>query len=288
MGRFSYAFLKAAALVASIALTVPAVAEESQSASPPPGAQVLFDGKSLAGWVSLNGKPAGWTVKDGYIEVGPRKGDIMTDKKFGPDFKLHVEFWLPLMADKTGQARANSGVYLQGRYEVQVLDSYNNKTYPDGACGALYKILTPSKNASKPPEQWQTYDIDFHAPRVDAAGKVTKKGRITVVQNGETIIDNGEFDRPTDGAMDKNMRAPGPIRLQDHGALVRFRNIWLVQSDATTAPTKPSTLPPVAASPACPCPDPVVIIYPASSGCLPCPCPEPVSDTRRGHGRRYR
>jgi 3-keto-disaccharide hydrolase len=195
--------------------------------APPAGATVLFDGKSLEGWTGKNGQPATWKVEDGYMEVVPGKGDIRTAKEFGPDFKLHVEFWLPLMADKHGQARANSGVYLQGRYEVQVLDSYMNETYPDGVCGALYGILKPSKNANKPPEQWQTYDLTFKSPRVDGDGKVTTKGELTVVQNGETIIDKGQFDKVTGGAMDEKMGYSGPIRLQDHGCKVRFRNIWL-------------------------------------------------------------
>src|SRR5262249_23069719 len=151
-------------------------------------------------------------------EVG--KGDIRTKETFGPDFQLHVEFWLPLMADKKDQARANSGVYLQGRYEVQVLDSYMNTTYPKGECAALYGILGTSKNANKPPEQWQTYDITFRAPRVDDQGKVTKAGVLTVVFNGETVIDNGPFDRVTGGAFDNKIGTPGPIRLQDHGCKV--------------------------------------------------------------------
>jgi hypothetical protein len=194
---------------------------------PPEGAVVLFSGKDLSGWVSKSGEPAKWKLADGYMEVIPGTGDIATEKKFGPDFQIHVEFWLPLMANAKGQARANSGVYIQGRYEIQVLDSYMNSTYPDGACGALYKIIAPSKNASKPPEQWQTYDITFRAPRVDESGKVTQKGEVTVVQNGETIIDHGTFDRVTYGASDEKLGEPGPIRLQDHGCKVRYRNIWL-------------------------------------------------------------
>ncbi len=195
--------------------------------APPEGAIVLFNGKNLDGWLGRNDQPAAWKVENGYMEVVPRQGNIRTAKTFGPDFKLHVEFWLPLMADKHGQARANSGVYLQGRYEIQVLDSYMNDTYPDGACGALYKILTPSKNASKPPEQWQTYDITFKAPRVDSEGKVTAPGELTVVQNSETIIDKGHFDKVTGGAMDEKLGNSGPILLQDHGCKVRFRNIWI-------------------------------------------------------------
>jgi hypothetical protein len=194
---------------------------------PPKDAIVLFDGKSLDGWVGADGQPAPWKVENGYMEVVPGKHDIRTTKEFGPDFKLHAEFWLPLMADKTGQARANSGIYLQGRYEVQVLDSYMNDTYPDGVCGALYGILKPSKNANKPPEQWQTYDMTFKSPRVDEQGKVTTKGELTIVFNGETIIDKGQFDKVTGGAMDDKMGNPGPIRLQDHGCKDRFRNIWI-------------------------------------------------------------
>ena len=213
-----------------LALTPQMRADDKKDSEPkpaPPGAIVLFDGKDLSGWVARKGNgPAQWKVENGYMEVVPKTGDILTKAKFG-DFQLHVEFWLPLMAKATGQARANSGVYLQGRYEIQVLDSYNNDTYPDGAAGALYKIIAPSKNASKPPEQWQTYDITFRAPRVDAQGKVTEKGVVTVVHNGVTVIDNGLFDHPTGGEIDNQLGSPGPILLQDHGNKVRFRNIWL-------------------------------------------------------------
>ncbi len=161
----------------------------------------------------------------------PGKGDIKTKQKFGPDFQLHVEFWLPLMAKAKGQGRANSGVYLQGRYEIQVLDSYMNDTYANGSVGALYGIIAPDKEAQqkavKPPEQWNTYDITFKAPRVDDKGKVVEKGHVTVVLNGVTIINDGRFDKVTGGAMDDKIGEPGPIRLQDHGNTVRYRNIWL-------------------------------------------------------------
>jgi hypothetical protein len=197
--------------------------------APPPGAIVLFDGKDLSGWVTRAGKPAPWKVEAGYMEV--QGGDIMTKQKFGPDFRVHVEFWLPLMPEAKGQARANSGVYLQGRYEVQVLDSYHNETYANGSVGALYLLITPDKEAQqkaiRPPEQWQTYDITFHAPRVDDQGKVATKGRLTVVLNGVTIINNGEFDRVTGGAIDNKLGTPGPILLQDHHCKVRYRNLWL-------------------------------------------------------------
>ena len=196
---------------------------------PAPGAIVLFNGKDLSGWVTRSGKPAAWKVEDGDMEV--QGGDIMTRERFGPDFQLHVEFWLPLMAQAKGQARANSGVFLQGRYEIQVLDSYHNDTYADGSVGALYRLIAPNPAAQqmaiRPPEQWNSYDLTFHAPRVDAQGKVTEKGHVTVVQNGVTVIDNGAFDAVTGGALDEKIGEPGPLRLQDHGNRVRYRNIWL-------------------------------------------------------------
>ena len=217
-------------LLASAAARAEDKKEKDQSAKPPKGATVLFDGKDLSNWVSGN-KPAAWKVEDGYFEVAPGKGDIKTKDTFGPDFKVHVEFWLPLMEKAKGQARANSGVYLQGRYEIQVLDSYMNETYDDGSVGALYKIIAPDKEAQKkavkPPEQWNTYDITFHAPRVDDKGKVTEKGRVTVVLNGVTLIDDGKFDQVTGGAQDDKIGTPGPLRLQDHGCKVRYRNIWI-------------------------------------------------------------
>ena len=209
-----------------------ACAEDKKDETPkaaPKGAKVLFDGKDLSGWTTRDGKPAMWNVEDGYMEV--KGGDIMTKDKFGPDFRLHTEFWLPLMADKKDQARANSGVYLQGRYEIQVLDSYKNDTYANGSVGALYGIIAPDKEAQqkavKPPEQWNTYDITFRSPRVDDCGKVTENGRLTVVLNGVTLIDDGKFDRVTGGAIDNKLGEPGPLLLQDHGCKVRYRNIWI-------------------------------------------------------------
>jgi hypothetical protein len=209
-----------------------ASAEDVKSTPPPAGAKVLFDGKNLEGWVMQKGNaPPAWRLDDGSLECKPGSGSILTTEKFGPDFQLHVEFWLPLMKDAKGQGRSNSGVYLQGRYEIQVLDSYMNDTYPDGSVGALYQILTPDleaqKKAVKPPEQWNAYDITFRAPRVDAAGKVTEKGQVTVVLNGVTLIDKGQFDKTTGGAIDQKLGESGPILLQDHGNKIRFRNIWL-------------------------------------------------------------
>jgi hypothetical protein len=226
------------ALISALVLTCgggPATPSPAQS-SPPPGAVVLFNGNDLSAWVKKrSGKPADWKVENGYVEVVPNRGNIVTRERFG-DFQLHVEFWVPLMADRKGQQRGNSGIFLQGRYEIQVLDSYHNPTYADGACGALYKIIAPSTNASKPPEEWQTFDITFRAPRVDEHRTVKEKGEVTVVHNGVTVIDRGRFDHVTDvlyhSSVDENQGTPGPLMLQDHYCKVRYRNIWLKPLEA--------------------------------------------------------
>jgi len=204
------------------------VQKSSLLKAPPKGATVLFNAKDkdLSGWTTLKGEVAEWKIKDDYMEVVPGKGNIRTKETFGPDFLLHVEFWIPLMADKKDQARGNSGVYLQGRYEIQVLDSYMNDTYKGGECAAMYLLVPTMKNAWKPPEQWQTYDITVRSPRVDGTSKVTEKGHVTVVQNGEIVTD-GYFDKVTGGALDEKLGEPGCIFLQDHGCKVRFRNIWI-------------------------------------------------------------
>ncbi len=196
----------------------------------------LFNGKDLSGWVSRRGGPARWKVEDGYIEVVPGTGDIYTERKFG-DCRLQLEFWVPSMPNARGEKRGNSGVYFQGRHEIQILDSFENPTHPTTACGALYGLIAPLKNASKAPEVWQSLDITFVAPRVDAGGRVVKKGEITVLLNGVKVLDKAPFDRTTpNGAgsrvstspLDHNIGAPGPIMLQDHAgsrSRVRFRNL---------------------------------------------------------------
>ncbi len=162
-------------------------------------------------------------VEDGAMEVF--RGSLVSKKKFG-DHKLHIEFMTPLMAKARGQARANSGVYLQERYEVQVLDSYGLEGR-DNECGGIYKIAAPAVNMCAPPLQWQTYDITFYAAQVDAAGKVVKNARMTVVHNGVTILDDLELAGTTAGGINYDLSKPGGIYLQDHGNLVRFRNIWV-------------------------------------------------------------
>lgn len=192
----------------------------------PADAVVLFDGSNLSEWVKAgSGEPAKWKVEHGYMEVVPGSGNICTKKEFG-DCQLHVEFWLPLMADAKGQARANSGIYLQGKFEVQVLDSYGLKSQ-NNDCGAIYGIAAPLVNACRPPEHWQTYDIIFRAPKFDAKGKKTSKARLTVFQNNVLIHDNVEVPNTTSAGINNEKGALGPLMLQDHGNPVRYRNIWL-------------------------------------------------------------
>ena len=196
-------------------------------AEPPAGAIVLFNGKNFKQWKHTNKKPSSDSVKwkllkGGAMEVKKDTGSIVTKKKF-TDFKLHVEFRTPFMPDARGQARGNSGVYLQERYEVQVLDSYALEG-KDNECGGIYKIGAPMVNMCAPPTQWQTYDITFYAPGADRTN-----AQVTVVHNGVTIHDNISLPKPTGGALDSDVTKAGGIYLQDHGNPVQYRNIWLVE-----------------------------------------------------------
>ncbi|MDX2039383.1 MAG: DUF1080 domain-containing protein [Isosphaeraceae bacterium] len=198
--------------------------DDSLGAAPPPGAVVLFK-DSLSPWTKRDGRAAaGWKVEDGSFVVVPGSGDIMTRERFR-DFRLHLEFAVPLMPEAKGQARGNSGVYLQGIHELQILDSYG-LVPQDNDCGAIYKQIVPAINACKPPREWQTYDITFRAARSEN-GKVTEKARLTVLQNGLKIIDDREISPTPGGIAGIELGEPGPILLQDHGNEVRFRNIWI-------------------------------------------------------------
>ena len=188
----------------------------------------MLGDKSFEGWVKADGKtPADWPYADGILTVGHR--DIMTEKTFG-SFELHLEFNVPYMPQARGQGRGNSGVYLTGNHELQVLDSYGLKCQ-DNECGAIYKQVAPAVNACKPPLQWQTYDITFHKARLED-GKVTRKARVTVLQNGVKIIDNAEIV-PTPGGISNKVPEgkDGPLLLQDHGNAVQYRNIWIKPMD---------------------------------------------------------
>jgi hypothetical protein len=194
--------------------------------SPPKDAIVLFDGKTLDGWVKRNGKDkAGWKLLDGGI-MQSGGGDIMTEKTFDGRFKLHVEFRVPYMPKASGQGRGNSGVYVQGRYEVQVLDSYGLKSQ-NNDCAAIYGVAAPSVNACKAPTVWQSYDIEYTSP-VCEDGKKKEPARITVLHNGVKVHDDVKIsvDNTTAG-LGGDPCKPGPILLQDHGNPVQFRNIWL-------------------------------------------------------------
>jgi hypothetical protein len=192
----------------------------------PDGAVVLFDGKTLDNWTKQDGKPAHWKLLDGGILQVEKGGNLITKEKFGGAFELHVEFRVPYMPEAKGQARANSGVYLQGRYEVQVLDSYGLAS-KNNDCGGIYEVAAPLKNACKAPTVWQSYDIRFSAPVFEAGKKVTP-ATITVIHNGVKIHDAVKVEKDnTRAGLGGDPAGPGPIMLQDHGNPVQYRNIWL-------------------------------------------------------------
>ena len=200
----------------------------------PASATVLFDGtaESMENWESVNTDAKPWKLVDGAMESVKRAGYIRTKKEFG-SCRLHLEFATPATVKGDGQGRGNSGVFIMGIYEVQILDSFENKTYPDGQCGALYGRAVPKVNASRPPGEWQTYDITFHRPIFDEGGKVTRRARFTVVHNGVVIHDEVElyggtgWRGPHSISEYKAHADKGAISLQDHGNPVRFRNIWI-------------------------------------------------------------
>jgi len=217
----------------------------SQGAPPPSDAEVLFDGKDLSKWEggaeknpNWKDQPASWTVRDGYAQVAPPDGtDIRTRGRWS-DFQLHVEWTTPDPPTGHGQARGNSGILINGMYEIQVLDSYNDKTYPDGAAGALYGQMPPLVNPAKPPGQWQTYDIIWESPRWNEKGELTQKACVSVLYNGVVVQHRSEFIGRSEGIGDGVPYKGKPfyqqhdravfIQLQNHHSNpVRFRNIWI-------------------------------------------------------------
>jgi len=199
----------------------------SANTKPPSDAIVLFDGKSTDAWTRMNGERCRWELlPTGAMRV--RGGSIITKQKF-TDFQLHLEFKIPYMPEAKGQGRGNSGVYMQGLYEVQVLDSYGLDS-KDNDCGGIYRVSRPMVNACLKPAEWQSYDVLFHSPRFDESGKMVKPARISVLQNGVWIQDNAEAWKRTTASMnekEQDEKEPGPILLQDHGNPVQYRNIWI-------------------------------------------------------------
>jgi len=208
---------------------VPKVVKTDSPDRVPSDAIVLFNGSSLAAWQNDETKgPANWTIKDGVLTVKPKEGAISTKQNF-EDYQLHIEWRSPLVIKGEGQGRGNSGVFMQGLYEVQVLDNYNNKTYVNGQAASLYKQKVPLVNAVKNPGEWHSYDIIWTAPRFKADGTVVQKARITLLHNGILVQNNVELEGPTEyiGIPKYKAHGAGPIVLQDHGDLVSFRNIWI-------------------------------------------------------------
>lgn len=204
---------------------------QDQPGKAPSDAIILFDGTNLSGWTSAKGGPAKWIIRDGYMEVVKGAGNIKTKQHFG-SCQLHIEFATPRKITDKSQDRGNSGVFLMSTYEVQVLDSYENSTYPDGQCAALYGRVVPLVNASREPGQWQTYDIIFHRP-VFEVDKVVKKAIFTVFHNGVLVHDNVELQGGTNWIDEHTISNYSPhedklpLMLQDHDNPVRFRNIWI-------------------------------------------------------------
>jgi hypothetical protein len=195
----------------------------------PSDAIVLFDGRNGSEWRSRDNQPPRWKIENGYLRIVGGTGGLSTVREFG-DVQLHIEWAAPSPAVGVGQDRGNSGVFLMGRYEVQVLDSFRNMTYPDGQAGAIYGQYPPLVNASRPPGEWQSYDIIFRRPRFNERGELVQPARITVMHNGVLIQDavaltgpTGHRGRPPYAAHADRL----PIALQDHDSPVRFRNIWV-------------------------------------------------------------
>ena len=199
---------------------------------PPSDAIVLFGGASVADWVYKDGRPAQWPVADGVLMCKSGTGNIYTKQKFG-SAQIHVEFATPYMPEAHGQARGNSGVYLQGRYEIQILDSFNNPTYSNGSAGALYGQSAPLVNVSRPPKEWQSYDIVFHVPKCGADHQIATPPTVTVLHNGVLVQDQAVIRGRTTGGDDTDVCEDGPLMLQDHfhpdvkETFMQFRNIWI-------------------------------------------------------------
>lgn len=199
--------------------------------SAPSDAIILFDGKDLSQWKGKDGKAAPWDIKDKQFTVKKGTGDITTIREFN-DFQLHIEWSIPTNISGNSQARGNCGIFLQGIYELQVLDNYNNKTYVNGQAGSIYKQTAPLKNAMRPPGEWNVYDVIYSAPRFKEDSTLFSPARVTVIHNGVVVQNNTTItgNTPYIGLPKYSFHGKGPIKLQDHGdpsAPISFRNIWI-------------------------------------------------------------
>jgi len=209
---------------------IPKIVEPGKSKDlPPSDAIILLNGRDLSGWLGKNNQPAAWKWEDNAMTVVAGTGEIHSERKFG-NCQLHIEWRTPQIVKGDGQGRGNSGIFFMGRYELQVLDSYNNRTYSNGQAGSIYKQHIPLANASKPPGEWQTYDVIFTAPKFNADGSLNSPARITVFHNGVLIQNNVEIKGAT-AYIGKPQYAKHPekesLSLQDHGNPVSYRNIWI-------------------------------------------------------------
>jgi hypothetical protein len=207
----------------------PDVVTPGQGTQPPSDAIVLFGGPAdKDNWMGVDGGPISWKVED-VLSVVPKSGDIQTKQHFG-DVQLHIEWCTPQAIDGNGQERGNSGIYLMGLYEVQVLDSYENETYYNGQAGSIYKQYIPLVNVCRPPGEWQTFDIFFTVPRFNEDGSLGTPAYITIVQNGVLIQNHVALHGPTVYSGKPSYWAHAdrlPLLLQDHSCPVSFRNIWI-------------------------------------------------------------
>lgn len=194
----------------------------------PSDALIIFNGKDLGEWTSLDGSPAKWEVKDGAMTVVRGTGDVKTKRTFG-DVQLHIEWRAPSEIVGEGQGRGNSGIFLQERYELQVLDSYESQTYSNGQAGSIYKQHVPLVNATRKPGEWQTYDVIYTAPRFSENGRFVSPAYITVLHNGVLIQNHTAIWGPTEykGLPVYMSHGKASIKLQDHGNPVSYRNIWI-------------------------------------------------------------
>ena len=237
MPKLNAASVVLVSLLASAQDPQPPVVDPGGPGKAPSDAVVLFDGKDMSAWTRSDGQPARCEVRDGVMHCRTGAGDIYSKEKFR-SAQIHVEFAIPSMPQQKGQMRGNSGVYLQACYEIQVLDSFQNPTYANGSAGALYGLSAPKVNASRPPEQWQTYDIVFHPPRCDASGKAQGAGSLTLLHNGVLVQDHFLVEKATGGCRLRNLCEAGPLMLQDHSGFpgapdttMKFRNIWIRKLD---------------------------------------------------------